>query len=305
MPPTILACTDGSSEAEPAIAFATILAGALGARVELLWAWEGLPDIEDVLGQDLAARVTTREVTDRRDRLTALARRHCEPAGVEWTIAAPVGDPVEAIAAASAPDDVHYAVLATHGRSGVKRWRLGSVADKLVRSATTATVLVRARDAAPAPGAIRRILLPLDGSARAEAATEHAAALARATGATIRLIRTVTMIAPGYTIGMDVGFEKANLSAMEAARSYLGAIAGTLSGIKVEWRVEAGAASAVVIDEAQNADLVVMAGHGRGGWRRFALGSVTDAVIRGAATPVLVVPAPRSDAEPDSDETAG
>ena len=52
---------------------------------------------------------------------------------------------------------------------------------------------------------------------------------------------------------------------MEAARGYVGAFADQIEGVKVEWRVDAGSASAVVIDEAQNVDLVVMASHGRGG----------------------------------------
>ena len=50
--------------------------------------------------------------------------------------------------------------------------------------------------------------------------------------------------------------------------------------------------SSGIIEEAQGVDLIVMASHGRGGLLRMALGSVTDAVIRGAGKPVLVVPAP-------------
>lgn len=294
MPNMILACTDGSSEAEPAIA--VTIARALGDRVELLWAWEGLPDIEKVLGETLAEQVTQREVQDRRDRLQALALRHCVPAAVEWTIAAPVGDPVQVITEAGAEEHVRYIVMATHGRSGVKRWRLGSVTDKVLRITTTPAIVVRARDADPMPEAITRIVLPLDGSELAESAVPHAAALARATGATICIVRTITMIAPSYAIGVESGFEKANVLAMETAREYVDSFAGQLQGVKVESRVEAGAASTVIIDEAKQGDLVVLASHGRGGWRRLALGSVTDAVIRGGGIPVLVVSA-RAEAE--------
>jgi nucleotide-binding universal stress UspA family protein len=57
-----------------------------------------------------------------------------------------------------------------------------------------------------------------------------------------------------------------------------------------------GGPSTAVLDRSPEADLIVMASHGRGGVTRFALGSVTDAVIRGSGKPVMVVPR-REDAE--------
>ncbi len=63
---------------------------------------------------------------------------------------------------------------------------------------------------------------------------------------------------------------------------------------------EAGTASEVILDQAKkrNADLVVMSTHGRGGWDRVILGSVTEKVLRSAPCPVLIVPphAPQSPA---------
>ena len=58
--------------------------------------------------------------------------------------------------------------------------------------------------------------------------------------------------------------------------------------IPSEIRVSRGDASSSIVAAADEADLVVMSSHGRGGLRRLALGSVTDAVIRGSGKPVFV-----------------
>lgn len=288
MPNTILACTDGSTEAEPAIAFAVMLAELFDDQVDLLWAWEGLPDIERVLGQGLAERVTHREVQDRTERLQDLARKYCEPAGRRCSVRVPVGDPAQAIRDAGAEPSVRYAVMATHGHSGLKRWRLGSVTDKVVRACSTPVVVVRTNETLPS--AISRLLLPLDGSEASELAIPHAAEIARRAGASVCVLRTVTFVVPSYPFGMEASFEKANLAAEETAREYVVAAAAQMEGVDATPRVEAGSASGIILDLAEQSDLTVMGTHGRGGWTRFALGSVTDAVIRGGKSPVLVVP---------------
>jgi nucleotide-binding universal stress UspA family protein len=75
---------------------------------------------------------------------------------------------------------------------------------------------------------------------------------------------------------------------MASARLYLDEVAAQIPDIPVEKEVFSGEASQAIIDAAGDADLIVMASHGRGGLARMALGSVTDAVIRGSHKPVLV-----------------
>jgi nucleotide-binding universal stress UspA family protein len=85
--------------------------------------------------------------------------------------------------------------MTTHGRSGIGRWVVGSVTDKVVRLAGTPTLVIRNQEEAggQAPPELRRIVLPLDGSFLAEQAVPHAVALAKALGAQVETVRALTM----------------------------------------------------------------------------------------------------------------
>jgi nucleotide-binding universal stress UspA family protein len=65
---------------------------------------------------------------------------------------------------------------------------------------------------------------------------------------------------------------------------------GPADGLDVTTAVFMGGPSTAILERASDTDLIVMASHGRGGVTRFALGSITDAVIRGSGKPVMVVP---------------
>jgi nucleotide-binding universal stress UspA family protein len=87
--------------------------------------------------------------------------------------------------------------MATHGRSGLGRWLLGSVAEKVLQAVPRPLLLVRAREfipAIPIDVSYRRILVPLDGSPFAEQALGQAQAIAAATGATLMLVTVVPML---------------------------------------------------------------------------------------------------------------
>jgi nucleotide-binding universal stress UspA family protein len=140
----------------------------------------------------------------------------------------------------------------------------------------------------------RTILVPLDGSALSERALGPARQLAAAFGARgggehgmLVLIRVVPARAPE---------ERALQAAeVEAAERYLCIVADRLRerGESVLVEALAGDAAESILAQATlwHAELVVMATHGRGGVGRLLHGSVADAVVRGARTPVLLVPA--------------
>ncbi|MCB0064351.1 MAG: universal stress protein, partial [Caldilineaceae bacterium] len=85
--------------------------------------------------------------------------------------------------------NVDLIAMTTHGRSGVRRWALGSVAERVLHEAQQPLLLVRhetlSRDA------FKHLLVPLDGSILSEAALAHASIIAQATGATILLLHVV------------------------------------------------------------------------------------------------------------------
>ena len=137
-----------------------------------------------------------------------------------------------------------------------------------------------------------RILVPLDGSALAEAAIEAALDLGRATPSKLILLRA----AEAHTLpGADPTEEQ--VAVVREAEQYLAAIADRLTkrGAKdVDTSVWYGPAAAAVIEAAKlkKADLIVMSTHGRSGLGRLILGSVTESVLRGTTTPICIVRAP-------------
>ncbi len=141
-----------------------------------------------------------------------------------------------------------------------------------------------------------RILVPLDGSALAEAAMWKAVELVN--GGTLSLLRA----AEAHTLpGADP--VDAQVNAVREAEEYLAAAVRRLEdrGIKkVETHVWYGPSAAAIVEaaEVQKADLIVMSTHGRSGLGRLILGSVAESVLRGTRTPILVVRADSAPVEP-------
>lgn len=135
---------------------------------------------------------------------------------------------------------------------------------------------------------LKRILVPLDGSPLSERALPYAQALARTTQARIILLRAVE--AHAFT---GRGRAKARIAAMTEAETYLDGVANPLRerGLTVDIAVPFGGAADAIGDEVayREADLVVMATHGRGGLGRFVYGSVAARVLHEAEAPVLLV----------------
>lgn len=142
-----------------------------------------------------------------------------------------------------------------------------------------------------------KILVPLDGSVLAEAALARAAELAAGGDGTLMLIRA----AEAHTLpGVDP--TEAQVEVVQEAEEYLGAVAARLErdGLKrVETSVWYGPAASAIVEAARlrKADLIVMSTHGRSGVGRLILGSVAESVLRGTATPILLLRAQEAPVE--------
>jgi nucleotide-binding universal stress UspA family protein len=188
--------------------------------------------------------------------------------------------------------DVDLILIATHGRSGIARWRLGSVADKIVREAPCPTLVIGPNVSVELESyALKRIVVPLDGTELGELALPLAVWIAGLTGAEIDLLRCVSITSVAYDPTLGV-YPVDLLTAMEdAAKTYLQEVANRVGNkSKVSMHMKVGSAGEEIIEHLTQtkADLVAMASHGRGGLVRAALGSVTDQVLHGPA-PVFVV----------------
>jgi len=141
----------------------------------------------------------------------------------------------------------------------------------------------------------KRILVPLDGSARAESAIPVAARIARAYGASITLLRIAEMpVEYGPYLASPASYAKEAIEAdLAQLKDYLqkAAQAEALAGIDVEVKALFGAVAPTIIAAAQayHAGLIVICSHGYTGFKRWLLGSVADKIARHAPVPVLIV----------------
>ncbi|MEX2598124.1 MAG: universal stress protein, partial [Dehalococcoidia bacterium] len=188
--------------------------------------------------------------------------------------------------------------MTTHGRSGIGRWLMGSVTDKVVREAETPVLVVRAQEAPPPAPRFQRIILPLDGSALAEQAIPSATALAKGLGVPVTALRSISLTAYGYGFADYSVPEYSMGSFAETVRKdvkdYMDHTADRLrqQGVMAaEISAPDGQPADAILAEAESApgSLIVMTTRGRSGVARWVLGSVADRVVRHAPVPMLII----------------
>jgi nucleotide-binding universal stress UspA family protein len=193
------------------------------------------------------------------------------------------GPTADAILDAAHAEKGTLIALATHGRTGLGRWLLGSVAEKVVRASELPVLLLHSfrTEGKGAPVLVgdgltpfRRILVPMDGSKNAEAVLPAVEPFARLFEAELLILN----VAP-------VGEPEAG-PAVEATAERL-----SKAGLKAKVLRLEGDPAGRILDaaEAESADLIAMTTHGRSGLSRWILGSVTERVLRASTTPLLIV----------------
>lgn len=221
--------------------------------------------------------------------------------GLEVQCKVAPGDPADQILHCAEEDHVDLILMATHGRSGITRWALGSVADKVLRASPVPVWLVRAG----VPERIRSeewqqkaILVPLDGSKVAESVLPHVEALARGCGDdpmdVVLLAVLEPVVAPALDPGVGpVGMQEAMEAYSEARKGYLSETQALLSnaGVSAQAEVLMGSAAEEIVSYADEnrVSLIVMATHGRSGIGRWVYGSVAERVLMGTSRPVFLV----------------
>jgi nucleotide-binding universal stress UspA family protein len=310
---TILVPLDGSALAEQALPYVRTLAPLLGARVRLLTV------IVDDQGEGLMAEgiaasygvidpLTTQR--EREHRSLTILTQHAESyldsqaallrvQGIDVDIDVRCGPAADVIVEAAEGPDISMIAMATHGYSGLRRWALGSVTDRVVHATAIPVFVVRGATWTPTePIAFKRVMVPLDGSPLAAQALPLAADLAERARAELLLMQAVDAIIEIYPVIAPLG--RPDLMPSEMLRMLRARAGEQLEeqaamlrdrGLPVVTRVANGHAAEAIIDEAerQSIDLIVIATHGYSGIKRWALGSVTDKVLHAAATTLLLV----------------
>jgi nucleotide-binding universal stress UspA family protein len=190
-------------------------------------------------------------------------------------------------------------VMSTHGRGGVGQMVYGSVAEHVARHSAVPVILVTSRSGSRwADEPPLRVVVPLDGTAHAEAALGPAGDLARAVRADLLLL-TATESSRDPTLPWHAPDGAARRRAIDEAQEYLERVAMPLraDGHRVELRVEAGPPSDVVADATNQlgAAIVVMATHGRGALSRLLVESVASETLRKLTVPVCLIRPRRAD----------
>jgi nucleotide-binding universal stress UspA family protein len=214
--------------------------------------------------------------------------------------APPAPNAVAEVLARAAARGVGLVIMTTHGRGGLRRAWLGSIADALVRIAPAPVLLMRPHDttaaiAAEADRGIRHILIPLDGSGTAEQAIAFAQQIGEPFAARYTLVRVAAPLTWDLAIdayGRAPGGHRMPVR-RRAAGDYLDTVAAQLrqQDMAVHTRVLDGVSpAAAILDFASThaVDLIVLSTSGAGGVRRLLLGSVADKLVRSGDVPVLI-----------------
>lgn len=193
-------------------------------------------------------------------------------------------------------EEVDLIIMATHGRGFIGRTLAGSVADRVARSAHVPVMLIHPEPGDLPAGAedtaeLRRIIVPLDGSALARQALPMATWLARQHRLPIHLIRALDLHGE-WVSELTEHIEDIGSPLIDALEEELRAEAAALGdeGIEATFAVSGGLAARSIIDATQPGDVIVMTSHGTGGVRRWLLGSVAEKLVHAGVAPVLLVP---------------
>ena len=302
---TILVPLDGSSLAEQVLPSVRMLAPRIGAKVKLLQVVLEMDQYYLAMDFELSGSLASQREQQLTpwDVLRQSAENYLErqapqlrAADIETTFEVRLGAPAEVIVEVAEREQAALIAMATHGYSGIKRWALGSVTDKVVHAAKVPVFVVRGMEHPPTgERSLKRILVPLDGSALARQALPFAAELAASTHAELILL---TVNAPPLGEALEEGSSYPRSS--ELLATLRDRVLGELGGLADELRqqqvsvtpvaVEGFPAEAIIdVAARRQVDLIVMATHGYSGLRRWALGSVADKVLHAATTPLLLV----------------
>ncbi len=215
------------------------------------------------------------------------------------------GEPVEMIDTRAHDINADLIVMTSHGRTGLSRAWLGSVAHGVLRRLAVPVLMLRPMegksDRKAAHHLFKHLLVPLDGSAFSADIVSHATALAQCSGARITLLRVVRPV-PTITLDVDMSLayppmipdaaltaqlvDEANAEIAEAARQIRH---GGYADVDAEV-VVAGSTAHAIIDFAlgHSVDAIAMSTHGRGA-SRLLMGSVADKVVRASGLPMLLI----------------
>ncbi len=287
--------TDFSRHAAQALRYAVPLARQVGGKISLLHVLEW-PVVPATWGAAMTdeARITGAA----KQTLDELARTTVPAELLEKTLVR-AGRAYQDIAESARGLRMDLIVIATQGRTGLKRALLGSTSERVVRHATCPVLTVRSVAHARAPSLksrslaprINRILVPVDFSPRSKAAVRFAAGLARTMRARLGLLHVVAPLPPNSS-RYRAEIRQYDAETKSEARRQLTALAATVpQGIRADVLLRQDLPRRGIVAAAREwrSDLIVLPTRGLTGVKYIVLGSTAEAVVRHAQCPVLTL----------------
>lgn len=289
----VLVCIDRSDAAEGCLLYAVALARAFDSHMTLLRVLQPLHAPQDALDA-LTWEIARQEANALLARFRAQA---IQTLGRDVDVRLEQGHPAERIIDVADELGVDLTVLGSHGESGDTRWNLGSTAQQVLSVARNSVLIAHASRIAPLLRAPKRILVPLDGSIRAESALPTAVKLAQAHAATLLLAHVVQAPMATELMQHGPGFVLAEALATHlegAAQHYLGLlerrIAHQYTQVATLTLKHVNARRGLLdLVRAEHIDLVILSAHGIAADATRPLGSVTTYLLHNATVPVLVL----------------
>lgn len=249
-------------------------------------------DAEVVLVETLPAETTGGQDTAEAERYLAERARGLQSGGVSrvrWGVwYGAVGQSIVNAAAREAADLV---AMGTHGRGGLGRLLLGSVAEGVVRHSPVPVLLLRGEMPAGETG-VGAVAVGLDGSPYAEAVLPTVVRLAGPLDLTIHLVHALEPLPIGVVAEAGQLLGRAMAARRTEMAGYLAEIAQRLEGqgLRVRWTVLEGSPAMALDQYARHAGvrLIAVTTHGRTGLERLVVGSVAEQLLKAAAVPVLM-----------------
>jgi nucleotide-binding universal stress UspA family protein len=301
----ILVTLDTSRLAEIALPYAEELAPKLGAEVILLHVRTSADAPEkmdhktymDKIADEVEHNIKSSPAFKKGEKIKVKVELYGKPKRTANT-AAEILDYAE-------KESVHLIIMATHGRTGISRWTLGSIANKVARAAQCSLLLIRAGAVIPRKVSLGKILVPLDGSKTSEAVLPYVESLATKLNSQVNLLNVVEPLYYVYPYAENMGYygaagvvqipysEEEMKPAKAVAEKYIKDVNDKLAaqGVKTSYFTRTGPPGEEIIkaEEEMAPDMVAMSAHGHSGFGRWDNGSIADKVLHAGITPLLLV----------------
>ncbi len=291
----ILVPLDGSQLAEEALLYASFFARGYDCRITLLQVIEPVPPNLPHAGETFLLQVADNAKQAAQEYLQAQSET-LSLSGINVDIRVALGPVATSIAEFASAEGVDLIAIATHGRSGLDRWLVGSVADRVLHLAESPMLVIRPKALGSMSGIhLDGIVVALDGSPLAEEALPYVTDMALKLQMSVTLVQVVPTASMLY-FGTEFTAVPMDIESMleQAATEYLSSLAVSLEkdGVRCETKVLRGDPASAISDYARTApnSLLALTTHGRSGLARTMLGSVTDRLIRDSSHPIFVLP---------------